>query len=49
MAEYIDWWYKNGDEGKQHYSICYTNVDGGQALFYVDFVIRMKNGQSIPV
>jgi type III restriction enzyme len=44
-GEYIDWWYKNGDEGKQHYSICYTNVDGGQALFYVDFIIRMKNGQ----
>lgn len=43
--EYIDWWYKNGDEGKQHYSISYTNVDGIKALFYVDFVIRMKNGQ----
>jgi type III restriction enzyme len=44
-TEYIDWWYKNGDEGKQHYSIGYTNVDGEKALFYIDFVIRMKNGQ----
>lgn len=43
--EYIDWWYKNGDSGKQHYSIGYTNVDEEKALFYVDFVIRMKNGQ----
>lgn len=43
--EYIDWWYKNGDSGKQHYAISYTNVDGNKALFYVDFVIRMKNGQ----
>lgn len=43
--EYIDWWYKNGDEGKQHYSVPYTNSQGERALFYVDFVIRMKNGQ----
>lgn len=43
--EYIDWWYKNGDEGKQHYSVPYTNSQGERALFHVDFVIRMKNGQ----
>ena len=42
---YIDWWYKNGDEGKQHYSIPYENSQGEKALFYVDFVIRMKNGK----
>lgn len=42
---YVDWWYKNGDEGKQHYSIPYENSQGEKALFYVDFVIRMKNGQ----
>ena len=42
---YIDWWYKNGDEGKQHYSIPYENSQGEKALFYVDFVVRMKNGQ----
>lgn len=43
--EYIDWWYKNGDEGKQHYSIPYDNTKGEKSLFYVDFIIRMKNGQ----
>ena len=42
---YVDWWYKNGDEGKQHYSIPYVNSQGEKALFYVDFVIRMKNGK----
>lgn len=41
---YIDWWYKNGDKGKQHYAIPYDTTDGGRDLFYVDFVIRMKNG-----
>ena len=44
-AEYIDWWYKNGDSGKQHYSIPYINSANEKALFYVDFVVRMKNGQ----
>ena len=42
---YIDWWYKNGDEGKQHYSIPYENSQKEKSLFYVDFVIRMKNGK----
>lgn len=40
----IDWWYKNGDSGKAHYAISYTNSLGEQALFYVDYIIRMKNG-----
>lgn len=44
-ADSIDWWYKNGDEGKQHYSIPYETSTGDKALFYVDFIIRMKNGQ----
>ena len=43
--DYIDWWYKNGDEGKQHYSVPYINSQGVKSLFYVDFVVRMKNGQ----
>ena len=43
--EYVDWWYKNGDAGRQHYAISYENKEGKKSLFYVDFVIRMKNGQ----
>ena len=44
-ADCIDWWYKNGDEGKQHYSVPYTMSNGDKSLFYVDFIVRMKNGQ----
>lgn len=45
-SQYIDWWYKNGDKGKQHYAIEYTTGDEHtKSLFYVDFVIRMKNGR----
>ena len=44
-SQYIDWWYKNGDSGKTNYAIEYPKgKDGEKALFYVDFVIRMKNG-----
>lgn len=44
-SQYIDWWYKNGDKGKQHYAIEYNVGDElEKSLFYVDFVIRMKNG-----
>ena len=43
-TEWVDWWYKNGDEGKQHFAIPYTGSDGGQRCFYVDFIVRLKNG-----
>lgn len=43
-SEYIDWWYKNGDKGRQHYAIEYEDASGNKTPFYVDFVIRMKNG-----
>lgn len=40
-TQYIDWWYKNGDRGSEHFAIRYGE---GGSLFYPDFVIRMKNG-----
>ncbi len=40
----IEWWYKNGDQGKAHYAIGYINSQGEKALFYVDFIIRMTSG-----
>lgn len=44
-ADYIDWWYKNGDEGMTNFAVPYTNILKEKALFYVDYIIRMKNGQ----
>ncbi len=44
-TDYIEWWYKNGDSGRQNYAIPYTTVGGGTSLFYVDFVIRLRNGR----
>ncbi len=42
---HIDWWYKNGDSGKEHFSISYDKEDGTKSLFYVDFIIRMRDGR----
>lgn len=42
--EYIDWWYKNGDEGKQHFAVPYTDSGNRKRCFYVDFIIRLNNG-----
>ena len=44
QQEVVDWWYKNGDEGKQHFAVPYTDKTGKKRCFYVDFVIRLKNG-----
>lgn len=41
----VDWWYKNGENGKQHYAIPYIDENGEEDLFYIDFVIRMKSGK----
>ena len=42
--QFIEWWYKNGDKGKEHFSVFYINNMNEQSLFFVDFIIRFKNG-----
>jgi len=44
-AEHLDWWYKNGDQGKEHFAVSYTDSFGVLRLFYVDFVIQFKSGK----
>lgn len=43
-TQYIDWWYKNGESGMSDYAVPYTKAGGEKGLFYVDFIVRMKNG-----
>jgi type III restriction enzyme len=43
-AECIDWWYKNGDHGKDHFAVPYKNGADEWASFYVDFILKFKNG-----
>jgi type III restriction enzyme len=41
----IEWWYKNGDQGKEHFAVPYTNLQNELRLFYVDFIIKFKSGK----
>jgi len=41
----IEWWYKNGDQGKEHFAVPYSDSFSVLRLFYVDFVIKFKSGK----
>lgn len=43
-SDYIEWWHKNGDSGKENFSVAYTNTANRLSLFYVDFIIQLKSG-----
>lgn len=40
----VDWVYKNGDTGKQYFSIVYFDGLMKQWLFYPDYIVRKKDG-----
>jgi len=39
----VDWWFKNGDRDATFFAVPY--LDNGPKPFYVDFIIKMKNGR----
>ncbi|MEI8087797.1 MAG: DEAD/DEAH box helicase family protein, partial [Paludibacter sp.] len=42
----IDWWFKNGSEGKDYYSLRYYNTAfKEEKLFYPDWIIRFADGR----
>ena len=44
QAEHLEWWYKNGDSGKEHFSVPYHDSAGVLRAFFVDFVVKLKSG-----
>lgn len=40
----IEWVYKNGDSGKQYFSIVYQDGIQHQWLFYADYIVMKKDG-----
>lgn len=42
--EHIQWWYKNGSSNKDDFAISYDKKDKTLTLFYVDMVVKFKNG-----
>lgn len=42
----IDWWFKNGDEGREYFALKYFNTTEQEVrLFYPDWIIRFKDGR----
>jgi type III restriction enzyme len=39
----IEWWFKNGDRDATYFAVPYDN--GGQNPFYVDFIVKLKDGR----
>ena len=40
----IQWWFKNGNQGKEYFAVKYENtVEGKEELFYPDWVVMFKN------
>ena len=43
--EGVEWWMKNGDSGKDFFSIRYRSSEDGEThLFYPDWIVRYKDG-----
>ncbi|MDO8639901.1 MAG: DEAD/DEAH box helicase family protein [bacterium] len=42
-SDQVEWWYKNGDRDATFFAVSYTE-NGEQKPFYVDFIVRFKNG-----
>ncbi len=42
----VEWWFKNGNSGKDFFSIRYHNTStNSDALFYPDWIVRLKDGK----
>ncbi len=42
-AEQVEWWFKNGDQDSIYFAVSYVE-EGETKPFFVDFIIRYKNG-----
>lgn len=44
QSDYVEWWYKNGDSGREHFSVSYADTNGVLRLFFADFIVMLKSG-----
>lgn len=42
-SDNIEWWFKNGDRDRMFFAVSYKN--GGEKPFYVDFIVKLKDGK----
>jgi type III restriction enzyme len=41
----VEWWFKNGESEIKYFAIHYKDVDKIDRAFYVDFIVKLKNGK----
>lgn len=44
-SDRITWWYKNGESEKKYFAVLYTDENGYDRPFYVDFIVRFNDGR----
>lgn len=43
VSKGVDWWYKNGDHGSEHFAIPYmSSLESKEKLFYPDWIVKTK-------
>ncbi len=42
--QFLEWWYKNGNKNKEDFAVTYQDREGITRGFYVDYVIKLRNG-----
>lgn len=40
------WWFKNGENEKKYFAVLYKDEYGFNRTFYVDFIVKFKNGST---
>ncbi|MBU1974762.1 MAG: DEAD/DEAH box helicase family protein [Nanoarchaeota archaeon] len=40
----VDWWFKNGESEIKYFAVPYTDENGIERAFYVDFVVKFTDG-----
>lgn len=40
----VDWWFKNGESEIKYFAVPYTDENGIERAFYVDFIVKFKDG-----
>ena len=41
----VDWWYKNREGEKKYFAVQYVDENKIERAFYVDFIVKFKNGR----
>ena len=43
-SDKVEWWFKNGETEIKYFAVPYTDENGYERAFYVDFIVQFKDG-----